>query len=80
MFMCVIDPEAFGGLDRFQHEVDAMVEYLYSTTPARGFDQVRVPGDPERETMADRLANGISIDDTTWAGIEKAAEAVGIGS
>lgn len=80
MFMCVIDPEAFGGLDRFQHEVDAMVEYLYSTTPARGFDRVRVPGDPERETMADRLTNGISIDDTTWAGIEKAAEAVGIGS
>ncbi len=80
MFMCVLNPEAFGGLDRFQQEVDAMVEYLYSTTPARGFDQVRVPGDPERETMADRLANGISIDDTTWAGIEKAAETVGIGA
>lgn len=79
MFMCVINPEAFGGLDGFQQEVDAMVEYLYSTTPARGFDQVRVPGDPERETMAERLANGISIDDTTWAGIEKAAEAVGMG-
>jgi uncharacterized oxidoreductase len=78
MFSCVLDPAAFGGLDKFQHEVDAMVDYLHSTTPAKGFDKVRVPGEPERESMAERMANGIPIDDNTWAGVTGAAEVVGM--
>jgi len=78
MFMCVIDPEAFGGLDKFNHEVDAMVDYLHSTTPAKGFDKVRVPGDPERESKALREAEGIPIDDTTWTGLLKAANSAGL--
>lgn len=78
MFSCVVDPAAFGGLDKFQHEVDAMVDYLHSTTPAKGFDKVRVPGEPERESMAERMVNGIPIDDNTWAGVTGAAEVVGM--
>ena len=49
MLMVVIDPAAFGNRAAFQQEVFAMVDYIHSTTPARGFDRVRVPGDPERE-------------------------------
>ncbi len=79
MLMLVIDPAAFGGIERFHHEVRAMTEYLTSTTPARGFDRVRLPGEPEQEARAARLAEGLPIDDNTWAGIEKAAEVVGIG-
>lgn len=78
MFMCVVDPQAFGGVDKFQAEVDAMVDYLHSTTPAKGFDKVRVPGEPERESMALREADGIPIDDATWTGVLKAAEAAGL--
>ncbi|XOV84815.1 MAG: malate/lactate/ureidoglycolate dehydrogenase [bacterium] len=78
MFMCVMDPEAFGGLDKFNHEVDAMVDYLHSTTPAKGFDKVRVPGEPERESKAQREAEGIPIDDTTWDGLLKAARSAGM--
>ena len=78
MFMCVVDPQAFGGVDKFRTEVDAMVDYLYSTTPAKGFDRVRVPGDPERESMTQRLADGIPVDDNTWDGVVKAATAAGM--
>lgn len=78
MFMCVLDPQAFGGLEKFQHEVDAMVAYLHSTTPAKGFDKVRVPGDPERESMAERQVSGIPIDDTSWEGVLKAAQSAGM--
>jgi uncharacterized oxidoreductase len=78
MFACVVDPSAFGGLEKFQHEVNSMVDYLYSTTPAKGFDKVRVPGDPERESSAERIANGIPIDDNTWAGVMGAAQAAGM--
>ena len=78
MFTCVIDPAAFGGLNNFQHEVNAMVDYLHSTAPAKGFDRVRIPGDPERESMADRIANGISIDGKTWAGVLSGANTAGM--
>jgi hydroxycarboxylate dehydrogenase B len=78
MLMFVLDPGAFGGLQRFQSEVDAMVDYLQGTEPARGFDRVRVPGEPERERMAERSASGVSIDDNSWSGIVKAAQLAGL--
>lgn len=78
MLMFVLDPAAFGGLDAFQTEVLAMVDYLHSTAPSRGFDRVRVPGEPERESQAKRLAAGIDIDANSWASVVKSAEVVGV--
>jgi len=78
MLMLVLDPDLFGGADKFHREVDAMVSYLHATTPAAGFDRVRVPGEPELESMQERTANGIPIDANTWAGIVKSAEIAGM--
>jgi uncharacterized oxidoreductase len=78
MLMFVLDPDAFGNRPGFMREARAMLDYLYSTAPARGFDRVRVPGDPERESRTKRLAAGIPIDDNSWEGIVKAASAVGV--
>ena len=78
MFMVVFDPAAFGGLGKFQQEVDAMVEYLHSAQPATGVDKVRIPGEPEREAFAARTAAGVEIDDNSWGGIVKAAAAAGL--
>lgn len=78
MLMFVLDPAAFGGLDRFNGEVREMVDYLLSTTPARGFDRVRVPGDPEQEFLAQRTRDGIPVDDNTWAGVVRAAQVAGL--
>ena len=55
-----------------------MVDYIHSTTPARGFDKVRVPGDPERETLAAREANGVEVDENSWAGIVDSARHAGL--
>ncbi|MDH3641567.1 MAG: malate/lactate/ureidoglycolate dehydrogenase [Gammaproteobacteria bacterium] len=78
MLMLVLDPDLFGGADKFHSEVEEMVTYLHSTTPASGFDRVRIPGEPEIESVAERTANGIPIDDNSWAGIVKSAEVVGM--
>lgn len=78
MFMCVLDPAAFGGVEKFRYEVNAMVDYLHSTTPAKEFDKVRVPGEPEREAMAQRLADGIPVDESSWRGVLQAASAAGL--
>jgi uncharacterized oxidoreductase len=78
MLMFVLDPAAFGGLEAFQAEVEQMLAYLHSTTPADGTDRVRVPGEPELASAAERSANGIPIDANSWAGILKAAGAAGL--
>jgi uncharacterized oxidoreductase len=36
-----------------------------------------VPGEPERIARAQRIAEGIEIDDTTWKEIGEAAKSVG---
>ena len=78
MLMFVLDPAALGAGAGFEEEVREMVDYLHGTTPARGFDRVRVPGEPEQETRAARLAEGIPIDDNSWNGILRAAEVAGL--
>ena len=78
MLMFVLNPEATGNSEGFQDEVTAMVDYLHSATPATGNDRVRVPGDPERETRATRLRDGIPIDGSSWRAVTKAAKAAGL--
>ena len=39
---------------------------------------VLVPGDPERQTMAERRADGVPVDDETWREILASGESVGI--
>ena len=78
MLAIVIDPDAFGDRAAFEAEAEAMLDYIRSTAPAEGVDRVRLPGDPERESMAERLAHGIPIDDNTWAQIREAALSVGL--
>lgn len=78
MLMFIVDPDLFGGLGNFQREVRAMADWLRDSAPAAGNDRVRLPGDPERESMAERRANGIPIDDQSWQAICDAAEKAGL--
>lgn len=78
MLMFILDPDVFGGSDAFLKEVEGMSDYLHSTTPAKNFDKVRLPGEPERESMAERQKNGIPIDDQSWKTICDAAVQAGL--
>jgi uncharacterized oxidoreductase len=78
MLSIVIDPDALGGREAFEAEAEAMLAYILSTQPAEGVDRVRLPGDPERESLARRSADGVPIDDNTWAQIREAAASVGL--
>jgi hydroxycarboxylate dehydrogenase B len=78
MLTFVLDPHAFGDAQAFHDETRAMVDFLHSTSPARGFDRVRVPGEPEREAQCERERDGIPIDANTWSGILEAAKAAGV--
>jgi hydroxycarboxylate dehydrogenase B len=78
MLEFIIDPNLFGGLEAFQEEVEGMSRWLQESKPAVGNDRVRLPGEPERESMRMRTANGIPLDDGSWGSIIKAAQIAGM--
>jgi len=78
MLSILIDPKAVGDLASFDQEVGAMIDYIYASTPAAGVDRVRLPGDPEQESTAKRIANGIEIDSNSWNSVLNAAEHAGL--
>ena len=69
----VYDPD--GGVLR---EARRFVDFVKASPPAREGEAVLAPGDVERRNRASRLAQGVPIDDKTWADLIAAAASVGI--
>lgn len=78
MLSIVLDPAGFGAEIPFKSEIDQLVGHVSSAKVAVGHDRIRFPGDPERETAAERRANGIPIDDNTWAEMTRAGVEAGM--
>lgn len=72
-FMQVIDPSAFTPIAEYQQGVRAFLDGIKATPPARGFDEVLVPGDFEHRTRTQRLVSGIEIPDTIHSQLQECA-------
>lgn len=70
----VLDPSAFCPLEQFKALVDETVAYVKSSPPLPGVEEVLVPGEVEFRSLRRRLIEGASVDQVTWAAIEKHAE------
>jgi len=66
MLTIVIDPTRLSNRAAIEAEIDDMVAWVKSAAPADPDLPVLVAGEPEQIAKADRMANGITIDDTTW--------------
>ncbi|MBX6367452.1 MAG: Ldh family oxidoreductase [Rhodospirillales bacterium] len=60
-FFLAMDPAAFRPAGEFEAELDEMIDALRATRPADPERPVLVPGDPEHQERARRLADGIPI-------------------
>jgi LDH2 family malate/lactate/ureidoglycolate dehydrogenase len=60
-FFLAIDPKVFRPEGAFEEDLDAAIDVLHATPPIDPALPVLVPGDPERISRADRLANGIPL-------------------
>jgi uncharacterized oxidoreductase len=78
MLTIVIDPSRLVDREWLAQEVTAMTEYITASPPARPDEPVLIPGDPERRTRAERIANGVPIDDETWRELTVAARGVNV--
>src|SRR4029077_5614115 len=66
MLTILLDPNRLADGSVFAQELRACIDWVKASPPQAGVDRVRVAGDPERETRARRLADGIPVDDNTW--------------
>ena len=80
MLTIIIDPDRLAGREPFLAEVAAVVDWVKASPPADPAEPVLVAGEPEQLSRAERLRTGIPIDRTTWAGLQAAAEAAGLGA
>jgi uncharacterized oxidoreductase len=74
----VISPERFAGMPHLQQEVGQLEGYVRTVPRIDGVDEIILPGDPERRTLADREANGIPLDAGNWTALTELAEKLSV--
>ena len=74
VFMLLLDPAHFGGAEHFRSEVAQLCDYLRSCPRIPGCERILLPGDPERITLAQRSAQGITLDAENWSAVRKLAD------
>jgi uncharacterized oxidoreductase len=78
MLSVIIDPDVFGDRRQLRDEIAALIAYVKSARPRPGFDEVLVPGEPERRRRVERLERGVEVDERTWTEILGAARSLGL--
>jgi uncharacterized oxidoreductase len=74
MLTIVIDPTRLSSSDYIHGQIDGVINWVKSATPIDAGHPVLIAGEPERIARAQRIRDGIEIDDTTWTQILGAAE------
>jgi uncharacterized oxidoreductase len=64
--MIALNISTFMPLEDYLDQVEAFCAKIKASTPAEGFSEVLLPGEPESRTRQQRLAKGIFIPETTW--------------
>lgn len=74
MLSIVIDPGRLSTRDSMLAEIDAMLAWVKSARPSDPDLPVLVAGEPEQIAKAERLANGIYVEEETWNQLTAIAE------
>ncbi len=77
MFAVLIDLSRVGETSQIMASVEATRAHIRSAKVAPGFQEILLPGEPERKSAAARAA-AIPVDDRTWSQIREAADQLGI--
>lgn len=78
LFIQVIDPEAFSGLDVLREQMDWIVNACHANPPADGVSQVRLPGERGLQRMREQLRDGVALKPSIVAGLEQLTENYGV--
>ena len=78
MLSTIIDPRRLTPPGVFEGELDAAIAHVKSSPLENPDRPVMMPGDPERETMEERLEHGIPMPEPAWRELVDAAELMGV--
>jgi len=78
MLMIVLRPDLFAETDAVLDDMAAFRRHVQASPAAPGVDAVLVPGDPERNTRAERLRDGVPVDGGTWDEVAAVARSLGV--
>jgi uncharacterized oxidoreductase len=78
VFLILIDISRFGGADHFIAEVSRLAQFVRDCPRANGVESIQLPGDPEREALAQRKSEGIPVPEALWKNLSELAAKAGI--
>lgn len=78
VFIMAIDVARFTPLAAFTGLMAGLGAHVKEPPYQPGVTEVLLPGEPERRTMAQRLRDGLPLDDETWKQTVEAAAALGV--
>ena len=76
--MLAIDVERFVPMADFLDQAEAFSDQIHAAPPAPGFDEVKMPGEPESSSRKKRLADGIPVPAATYRAIIDTASELGL--
>lgn len=76
VFFCAIDLRVFG--EGAPAAATSVFRHVRAVPPAEGFDEVLIPGEPERRSAARRRAEGIPVAEDTWRAVVEVATELGV--
>ena len=76
--LIALNVAAFSPFEHYRDEVEELCAAIKASSPAEGFDEVLLPGDPERRAQAVHAEQGITLPDQTWQEIMALASELGI--
>lgn len=78
MLTILLDPNKISHGTQFEEQVKGTLAWIKASPAQSGGEQVMLAGEPERLAKANRLAQGIPVDEATWNEILRAAEQLGV--
>jgi L-lactate dehydrogenase len=61
VFVQVLDPDAFGGLEGFRRQMDHLVRAAHDSRPRPGGERVRLPGEAGLRRMREQREHGVAL-------------------
>ena len=68
--LIAISLEAFTDTETFHHYVEELKKRVKNVKPAKGFEEVLLPGEPESRAYKERVQSGIPLPDSVWEDLQ----------
>ena len=78
MLSILLDPAVFPTFDGYSKELLDFIHHVKNSRTVTPDGEVLMPGEPETRSRAQRLRDGIDLDDTTWGQITATARSLGV--